>query len=68
MSKRRDNCDHDHWEILPGNNIRCPRCGETISDEEVMEWVNNEDAPPVTLVTVEGNRMRPLTYTLRDLT
>ena len=61
MSKRTANCDHGTWEILPGNVIRCQYCGEEIEQEKVTDWLEHDE--PVEIM----NRIKPLTYKLKDL-
>lgn len=63
MGKRRDNCDHDRLEILPGNNILCQRCGEAIEAKDLFE----ADEPIHITQTTKYTDPKPLTYRLIDL-
>ena len=58
VSKRRNNCDHTHWHILPGNVIMCGDCGEAIDREEVDDWIASTPTSGVTFIT-----QAPLTTT-----
>lgn len=58
MSKRRNNCDHAHWHILPGNVVICSDCGESIDREELNDWMASTTQSGVTFIT-----QAPLTTT-----
>lgn len=66
MSTRRKSCDHDHWNIYPGNVITCVDCGESIDPEELLDTMSGE---PVHITTInELPTISPLTYRMKDLT
>ncbi len=64
MSTRRKSCDHDHWNIYPGNVVVCADCGETIDEDELLTL--NPDAP--IHVTQRCEPIKPLTWSMKDLT
>lgn len=43
MSKRRDNCEHTTWMVLPGNHIQCSACGEAIDQSEISDWLHHNE-------------------------
>ena len=61
MSKRTASCDHTHWEVLPGNVIRCQHCGEEVATEELARWLDHEEVVEITIPP------KPLTYRMKDL-
>ena len=65
MGKRRDNCDHDRWEILPGNNIRCQHCGETIEEQDLFD---QGGAIEVIVAPYKIPEPQPLTHHIKGLT
>lgn len=64
MSTRRLSCEHDNWLILPGNNIRCSDCGDTINSEDLADWMNPGD--PVTITMGAVIPPCPLTHKLGE--
>lgn len=63
MSTRRKSCDHDHWNIHPGNVIVCADCGEAIDEDELLT-LNPET--PIHL-TQHTEPVKPLTWKMKDL-
>jgi len=67
MSKRRSNCEHDNLEILPGNVIKCQRCGEPLEDEFILQDLCDRGGPVEITVILYQEKPKPLTYRLSDL-
>lgn len=66
MGKRRGNCEHDRLEILPGNAIRCQRCGEVI---EASELFDSDEPVFITVETASEKDFShpPLTHRIKGL-
>ena len=47
-------CEHDHWNLKPGNVVECARCGEQLDPED---WTREE----TTQIGEEGNLAREVT-------
>jgi methionyl-tRNA synthetase len=62
-------CDHDHWNLKPGNVVECARCGEQLDPED---WAREEacpedETPRAREVTIFPQTIKPLTHRISNL-